>query len=60
MPQLGCAGDKLRVECEVLETRASRSRPGQGIVKIRVATFNQHSETVQTFEPTLFVDRRPK
>jgi acyl dehydratase len=52
-------GDTLRVECEVLETRASRSRPAQGIVKIRVSTFNQHGDTVQTFEPTLFVDRRP-
>jgi acyl dehydratase len=52
-------GDTLRVECEVLETRASRSRPAQGIVKIRVATFNQHGDIVQTFEPTLFVDRRP-
>jgi acyl dehydratase len=51
-------GDTLRVECEVLETRASRSRPAQGIVKIRVATFNQHGDIVQTFEPTLFVDRR--
>jgi len=53
-------GDTLRVECEVLETRMSRSRPGQGIVKIRVNTFNQHGDTVQTFEPTLFVDRRPR
>jgi acyl dehydratase len=26
-------GDALRVEIEVTETRASRSRPGQGIVK---------------------------
>lgn len=52
-------GDTLRVECEVLQTRLSRSRPGQGIVKIRVTTFNQHGDTVQTFEPTLFVGRRP-
>ena len=51
-------GDELRVECEVLETRPSRSRPGQGVVKVRVTTFNQHGEPVQIFTPTLFVDRR--
>ena len=52
-------GDDLRVEIEVLETRMSRSRPRQGLVKIRITTLNQHGETVQTFTPTLFVDRRP-
>jgi len=51
-------GDALRVEIEVIETRASRSRPGQGIVKVQVTTLNQHGEVVQTFTPTLFVDRR--
>jgi acyl dehydratase len=52
-------GDELRVEIEVTETRVSRSRPGQGIVKIRLTTLNQQGEPVQTFAPTLFVDRRP-
>ena len=52
-------GDALRVEIEVIETRPSRSRPGQGVVKVRVTTLNQHGETVQTFSPTLLVDRRP-
>jgi acyl dehydratase len=51
-------GDALRVEIEIIETRPSRSRPGQGIVKIRVTTLNQHGETVQSFTATLFVDRR--
>ena len=50
-------GDELRVECEVLEARPSRSRPSQGFVKVRVTTLNQHSEPVQIFTPTLFVDR---
>lgn len=53
-------GDSLRVEIEVVETRASRSRPGQGLVKVRIATLNQHGETVQTFAPTLLVERRPE
>ena len=52
-------GDALRVEIEVIEMRPSRSRPGQGVVKVRVTTLNQHGETVQTFSPTLLVDRRP-
>ena len=51
-------GDALRVEIEVIETRPSRSRPRQGVVKIRVTTLNQHGETVQTFSPTLLVDRQ--
>ena len=52
-------GDELRVEIEVVETRSSRSRPGQGLVKLRITTLNQEGDTVQTFTPTLFVDRRP-
>ena len=52
-------GDTLRVEIEIVETRASRSRPGHGLVKVRINTLNQHSEIVQTFSPTLLVDRRP-
>jgi acyl dehydratase len=51
--------DELRVEIEIVETRESRSRPRQGIVKLRITTFNQRSEAVQSFAPTLFVDRRP-
>jgi acyl dehydratase len=51
-------GDELRVEVEVLETRVSRSRPKQGVVRIRLTTFNQDGDAVQTFTPTLFVERR--
>ena len=51
-------GDELRVEIEIVETRTSRSRPGQGLVKLKITTLNQHDEPVQTFAPTLFVDRR--
>ena len=52
-------GDALRVKIEVVETRTSRSRPAQGLVKVRIETLNQHGETVQTFSPSLLVDRRP-
>jgi acyl dehydratase len=52
-------GDELRVEAQILETRLSQSRPGTGIVKVRVATLNQHNEIVQTFTPSLLVPQRP-
>jgi acyl dehydratase len=52
-------GDTLQVESEILELRPSRSRPDQGLVKVRVTTLNQHGETVQTFTPTLLVNRHP-
>jgi acyl dehydratase len=52
-------GDGVHVESEILETRSSQSRPEHGIVKVRVTTFNQHGETVQTFTPALLVPRRP-
>jgi len=40
-------GDELHVEAEVLEVRASASRPGHGFVKCRTTTLNQNGEPVQ-------------
>ena len=34
-------GDELRVESEVLEVRVSKSRPDQGLIKVRTTTLNQ-------------------
>jgi acyl dehydratase len=51
-------GDELQVEAEVLEVRASRSRPGQGFVKCRTTTLNQHSEPVQVLVMNLLVQAR--
>jgi acyl dehydratase len=51
-------GDELRVELEVLEVRASRSRPGQGFVKCRSTTLNQHGEPVQALVMNLLVPSR--
>jgi acyl dehydratase len=42
-------GDELHVKSEVLEVRPSKSRPAQGIVKVRVTTLNQNDEPVQIF-----------
>jgi acyl dehydratase len=52
-------GDVLHVEGEIIETRASRSRPDLGIVKIRATLFNQLNEPVQIWTPVLMVRRRP-
>ena len=51
-------GDRLRVESEVLEVRPSRSRPEQGIAKVRTTTLNQDDEPVQLMTSNLMVQRR--
>jgi acyl dehydratase len=51
-------GDELRVEVEVLEVRASKSRPQQGMVKVRTTTLNQRDEPVQVSVGNLVVLRR--
>ncbi len=51
-------GDELRMECEILEVRNSRSRPMQGFVKIRTTTLNQNNTTVQIAVGNLLVQRR--
>ena len=52
-------GDELRVESEVLEARPSKSRPDQGLIKVRTTTFNQNGEAVQVLISNLLVPRRP-
>ena len=52
-------GDELHVESEVLEVRASKSRPGQGVIRVRTTTLNQNEESVQVFVGNLIVFRRP-
>ena len=51
-------GDELRVESEVLEVRPSKSRPDQGLIKVRATTLNQYDEAVQISVGTLVVPRR--
>jgi acyl dehydratase len=52
-------GDELRVESEILEVRPSKSRPEQGLVKVRTTTLNQNDEPVQVYVGNLIVPRRP-
>jgi acyl dehydratase len=51
-------GDELRVESEVLDVRPSKSRPDQGLVKLRNTTFNQNGEAVQITVGSLLVPRK--
>jgi acyl dehydratase len=51
-------GDTLRVVSEILEVRPSRSRPTQGMIKVRSRTFNQDGEVVQESVGNLVVMAR--
>ena len=51
-------GDELHLKSEVLEVRASKSRPTQGVIKVRTTTFNQDGEPVQILIASLVVPRR--
>jgi acyl dehydratase len=51
-------GDELRIECEVIEVRRSKSRPEQGLIKLRTTTLNQDGEAVLVHVVNLVVLRR--
>jgi acyl dehydratase len=51
-------GDELYLESEVLEVRPSRSRPSQGLIKVRTTTRNQNGEAVQVLVANLIVPCR--
>jgi acyl dehydratase len=48
-------GDTIHVECEVLECRESKSRPGLGLVRTRNEIKNQRGDVVQVFTPLRLV-----
>jgi acyl dehydratase len=52
-------GDELHLQSEILEVRPSKSRPDQGLVKVRTTTLNQNDEPVQITVGNLLVPRRP-
>src|SRR5262245_40716061 len=57
-PQPVRPGDELHIEAEVLEVRPSKSRPDQGMVKLRTTTLNQRNEPVQVSVGNLVVPGR--
>jgi acyl dehydratase len=52
------AGDTIHVECEVVEARLSKSRPGRGLVRTLNRVVNQHGKVVQTYNPLRMVKCR--
>src|SRR5262249_54921376 len=52
-------GDVLTVETKILKLRLSKSRPGQGIIRLRNITTNQRGEVVQRMLASAMVPRRP-
>jgi acyl dehydratase len=52
------AGDTIYAESEVLEARASKSRPGQGIVRVRTKGYKQDGTVVIEFERAVLVHTR--
>jgi len=53
------AGDTLRAESTVVETRASQSRPANGIVVFQHTAYNQRDEIVATCRRVALMLRRP-
>ena len=51
-------GDELRVNYEVIDVRPSKSRPEQGLIKLRTTTLNQNDEAVLVYVLNLVVLRR--
>jgi acyl dehydratase len=51
-------GDTITYASEVIETRASNSRPGWGLMSVRNTGTNQKGEPVISFVSVAFVERR--
>ncbi len=51
-------GDTLRVVSEVVEAKASSSKPDRGIARIKHTTLNQRGEAVQTMVGVHILRRR--
>ena len=58
LPSPVFVGDTLWAESEILEARASRSKPHVGIVTMRCRGINQRGEVVIEFKRTFMIYRR--
>ena len=52
-------GDTVRVVTDIVELRASASKPDRGICRLRQVTINQRGEPTMEQETTVFLKRRP-
>jgi len=53
-------GDTLYSESEVISVRESRSRPAQGVVKVRTRGVNQHGVVVIEYERSIMVWKKTR
>ena len=51
-------GDTIYAKSEVLETRESKSRPTQGVVRVKSTGVNQHGDVVIEFRRTFLIWKR--
>ena len=58
MPHPVFEGDTLYAQSEVLEKRASQSRPQQGIVRVKTIGFQQDGTVILEFKRTILVYKR--
>jgi len=49
------AGDTVHAECEIVEARLSKSRPGRGLVRTRVRVVKQDGSPALTYTPLRMV-----
>jgi acyl dehydratase len=49
------AGDTIHAECEVIEARRSKTRPGRGLVRSRVRVVKQDGTVALTYTPLRMV-----
>lgn len=54
-----CAGDTLRVAAEIVDKRASRSKPDRGICVTRIELYNQRDELAVEYKIASLVMTRP-
>jgi acyl dehydratase len=52
------AGDTIHVECEVIEARLSRNRPGRGLVRTRNQVVKQDGSVALTYTPLRMIKCR--
>ena len=52
------AGDTIHAECEIIETRRSKSRSGRGLVRTRVRVVKQDGSPALTYTPLRMVKCR--
>jgi acyl dehydratase len=52
------AGDTIHVECEVIESRRSKSRPNRGLVRTRNRVVKQDGTVALVYTPLRMVKAR--